>query len=82
MGQRGLLDRSNQLQERDIRGQRTGFRTAYNEETISWNHWVGSTLVFRPELRYAARNNTGVTPYDSGTKKRQLMLAGDMIFFF
>ncbi len=67
----------------DIVGQRTGFRTAYNAYLLSWNHWLGTTLVFRPELRYEmAQNNTGVTPYDSGNKKRQLMLAGDMIWFF
>jgi hypothetical protein len=67
----------------DIVGQRTGYRTAYNAYMLSWNHWVGTTVVFRPELRYEmAHNDTGVTPYDNGTKKRQLMLAGDMIFFF
>lgn len=42
----------------DIVGQRTGFRTAYNAYLLSWNHWLGTTLVFRPELRYeAAKNN-------------------------
>jgi hypothetical protein len=64
----------------DIKGQRTGFNTAYHEAEISWNHWIGSTIVFRPELRWEHALN--LPAYDSGLKKTQLMFAGDMIFFF
>lgn len=64
----------------DQRGQRTGFRTNYSEHAIGWGHWVGTTVLFRPELRY--ERSYSVAAYDNGTKKNQLMLAGDVIFFF
>jgi len=64
----------------DIRGQRTGFKTRYTEHMISWNHWIGSTIVFRPELRY--EHAYDAPAYNNGTKKSQLMFAGDMIFFY
>ncbi len=64
----------------DLKGQRTGFKTAYHEAEISWNHWIGSTIVFRPELR--CEHALNLPAYDSGLKKSQLMFAGDMIFFF
>ena len=64
----------------DLRGQRTGFRTLYSEDAIGWGHWVGSTVLFRPELRFERSYDT--TAYDDGTKKNQFMFASDVIFFF
>jgi hypothetical protein len=64
----------------DIRGQRTGFKTKYTEDDISWNHWIGTTVVFRPELRY--EHAYDASPYDNGAKPNQLMFAADMIFFY
>ena len=64
----------------DLKGQRTGFKTPYVESGISWNHWVGSTLVFRPEIRY--EHAFDMAAYSTGTKKTQIMFAGDFIFFF
>ena len=64
----------------DIRGQRTGFKTRYTEHAISWNHWIGTTIVFRPELRYDVAYDAPA--YDSGLKKHQLMFAADMIWFY
>lgn len=64
----------------DMRGQRTGFRTRYSEHGISWNHWVGTTLVFRPELRYEVAYDAPA--YDSGLKRHQFMFAADMVWFF
>ncbi|HYA18214.1 MAG TPA: TonB-dependent receptor [Bryobacteraceae bacterium] len=64
----------------DIRGQRTGYKDKYTEHLVSWNHWIGTSLVFRPELRFEhAYNNPA---YDNGTKKSQFIVAGDMIWFF
>ncbi len=64
----------------DLKGQRTGFKTYYTEHMISWNHWIGSTVVFRPEVRY---DYSYLAPaFDNGTKKGQLMFDGDMIFFY
>jgi Putative beta-barrel porin-2, OmpL-like. bbp2 len=64
----------------DMRGQRTGFKTRYTEHTIGWGRWVGTTVLVRPELRF--ERSYDVPAYDNGTKKNQLMLAGDVIYFF
>ena len=64
----------------DIKGQRTGFKTRYTEHLIGWGHWVGSTVVIRPELRFERAYDT--TAYNNGTKKNQLTFACDMILFF
>jgi len=64
----------------DIKGQRTGYKTKYSEHLISWNHWIGSSLVFRPEIRF---ERSYINPaYDDGTKKNQFIVAGDMIWFY
>jgi hypothetical protein len=64
----------------DIAGQRTGFKTRYTEHLIGWGHWIGSTILFRPEVRF--ERSYDVPAYDNGTKKNQLTLAGDVIWFF
>jgi hypothetical protein len=35
----------------DMRGQQTGFKMKYTEHLIGWGHWIGTTVLFRPELR-------------------------------
>ena len=64
----------------DIKGQRTGFQTKYSEHDIGWNHWIGTTIVFRPEVRYD--HSYDVPAYNNGTKKSQFMFAADMIWFY
>jgi hypothetical protein len=64
----------------DIRGQRTGYKTAYTEHMLGYNHWIGTTIVFRPELRY--EHSYDSPSFNNGTKKSQLMFAGDMIWFY
>lgn len=64
----------------DMRGQRTGFKSRYTEHELAWGHWVGTTVLFRPELRYERAYDVPV--YQNGTKKSQLTFAGDMIWFF
>jgi hypothetical protein len=64
----------------DMKGQRTGFRTQYTEHDIAWNHWIGTTVVFRPELRYDYSYDGPA--FDNGTKKGQFMLAADVILFY
>jgi hypothetical protein len=64
----------------DLAGQRTGYKTPYSASAVSWNHWIGSTVVFRPELRYDHALNAPA--YDNGRKRNQLMAAVDAIFFF
>jgi hypothetical protein len=64
----------------DHAGQRTGFRTRYSEHLIGWGHWVGSTVLFRPELRYEHAYDSPA--YNAGTKHGQLVFASDIIVHF
>jgi hypothetical protein len=64
----------------DLKGQRTGFRTRYAEETLMWGHWVGSTVLLRPELRFD--HSVDKPAYNNGTRKSQFQLAMDVIFNF
>jgi Putative beta-barrel porin-2, OmpL-like. bbp2 len=64
----------------DLRGQRTGIKGRYVEYGLSWNHWIGSTMVFRPELRW--EHNFDNPAYDGSTRHSQFMFAGDVIWFY
>ena len=64
----------------DAKGQRSGFKTKYSEHLLGWGHWIGTTILVRPELRY--ERSYDVPAYNNGTKKDQLIFASDVIFFF
>jgi hypothetical protein len=64
----------------DIKGQRTGYTTTYSEHLLSWGHWIGSTILFRPEIRFEHSYN--LAAYDLGTKKTQFVVAGDVTYHF
>ena len=64
----------------DIKGQRTGYTTKYSEHLLSYGHWIGSTVLFRPELRIEHSYN--LAAYDLGTKKTQFIVAGDFTYHF
>jgi hypothetical protein len=64
----------------DIRGQRTGYQTRYSEHLLSYGHWIGSTVLFRPEIRFERSYDTAA--YDNGHKKNQFIIAGDITYHF
>jgi Putative beta-barrel porin-2, OmpL-like. bbp2 len=64
----------------DIKGQRTGYATKYSEHLISYGRWVGSTVLFRPEIRL--EHSYDLAAYDLGTKKTQFIAAGDLTYHF
>lgn len=64
----------------DIKGQRTGYTTKYSEHLLSYGRWIGSTVLFRPELRFEHSYN--VAAYDLGTKHTQFVVAGDVTYHF
>jgi hypothetical protein len=64
----------------DIKGQRTGYTTRYSEHLLSYGHWIGSTILFRPELRL--EHSYDMAAYDLGTKKTQFIVAGDITYHF
>jgi hypothetical protein len=64
----------------DIVGQRTGTKSRYTEHLLGWGHWVGTSILFRPEVRYERSYDRPA--YDNFTKKNQLTLGADATFFF
>ncbi len=64
----------------DKKGQRTGYATKYSEGTISYNHWIGSTVQLRPEIRFDHAWDR--RSYDNGTRTNQFTVASDLIFHF
>jgi hypothetical protein len=64
----------------DIKGQRSGFTTKYSEHLVSYGQWIGSTVLFRPEVRFEHSYN--LPAYDLGTKKSQFIVAGDVTYHF
>ncbi len=64
----------------DIKGQRTGYATKYSEHLISYGYWIGSTVLFRPELRL--EHSYDLKAYDLGTKNTQFIVAGDLTYHF
>ncbi len=64
----------------DRKGQRTGFKTRYAEATLMWGHWVGTTVLLRPELRFD--HSFDGPAYNNGTRGSQFQLAMDAIFKF
>jgi hypothetical protein len=64
----------------DFKGQRTGFKSRYTEHMIGWGHWIGTTVLWRPELRWERAYDSPA--YNNGTRKNQLTFACDLILFF
>jgi hypothetical protein len=64
----------------DKKGQRTGYATRYTENTITWCHWIGTTIQIRPELRF--EHAWDMKAYDYGRRQNQLTVASDLIFHF
>ena len=64
----------------DKKGQRTGYATRYSEATFSWNHWIGSTIQLRPELRFDHAWDSRA--YDNGRASNQFTAASDLIYHF
>jgi hypothetical protein len=64
----------------DKKGQRTGYQTRYFEDTFSFNQWIGSTIQFRPEVRFDHAWDHAA--YDNGTHRNQFTAAADLILHF
>jgi hypothetical protein len=64
----------------DEKGQRTGVKTRYSENTLSWNHWFGSTVQLRPEVRFD--HSWDRAGYDDGRHSSQFTAASDLVYHF
>lgn len=64
----------------DQKGQRTGFATRYTENTLSWQHWFGTTVQLRPEIRLD--HSWDQSAYDLGRHATVFTAASDLVFHF
>lgn len=64
----------------DKKGQRTGYAGKLSEWTVAWNHWIGSTIQLRPEIRF---DHAWDRPtYNHGKAVNQFTAASDLIVHF
>jgi hypothetical protein len=64
----------------DKKGQRTGTATRYSENTLMLSHWVGTTIQFRPEIRFDHAWDRKA--YDDARTQNQFTFATDLIVHF
>jgi len=64
----------------DFKGQRTGFRTDYSEQTVGVSWWIGNVIEIRPEARFDYSYETPA--FDGGRKWGQFTFDTDAIFFY
>ncbi|GAA3750545.1 porin [Terriglobus aquaticus] len=64
----------------DKKGQRTGYAGKVSEWTFAWNHWIGSTIQLRPEIRFDHAWDRRT--YNHGTAINQFTAASDLVFHF
>ena len=64
----------------DKKGQRTGLPSKYTENTLYATKYVGSTIMFRPELRFD--HSWDLRGYNNGTSRNQLFFGMDLIYKF
>jgi hypothetical protein len=64
----------------DKKGQRTGFATKYTENTLYATRYIGSTVMFRPELRFD--HSWDLEAYNNGRARNQLFFGMDLIYKF
>ncbi len=64
----------------DKKGQRTGFATKYTENTFYVTKYIGSTVMFRPELRFD--HSWDEEAYNNGKARNQLFFGMDLIYKF
>jgi hypothetical protein len=63
----------------DLQGQRTGYKTFYNDFGLGWQHWFSPQIELRPEFTYYL---SGIPVFNEGTKKFEKVLSGDLIAHF
>lgn len=64
----------------DKKGQRTGIATKYTENTLYATKYFGSTVLFRPEIRFD--HSWDKAGYDNGTARNQFFVGADLIYKF
>lgn len=79
LGPHDMLSLRNEVLN-DKKGQRTGTQSRFTEHTLSWTHWLGSTVQIRPELRF--ERSWDRPAYDNAHSRNQLTAATDIVLHF
>ena len=79
LGPHDMLSLRNEVLN-DKKGQRTGTQSRYTEHSLSWTHWLGSTVQIRPELRF--ERSWDRPAYDNGHARNQFTAATDIVLHF
>jgi hypothetical protein len=66
----------------DLTGQRTGHKTAYLNPAIGWQHWLGSTVTFRPEVAIYNAITGDHKVFDNGQRRSAVIVSADVIWHF
>ncbi len=64
----------------DKKGQRTGIATKYTENTLYATRYLGSTVLFRPEIRFD--HSWDQKGYNNGAARNQFFMGADLIYKF
>ncbi|MGI4980462.1 MAG: outer membrane beta-barrel protein, partial [Janthinobacterium lividum] len=64
----------------DKKGQRTGIAGKYTENTLYATRYIGSTVIFRPEIRFD--HSWDQRGYNNGTARNQFFLGADLVYKF
>ena len=64
----------------DKKGQRTGIATKYTENTLYATRYLGTTVLFRPEVRFD--HSWDKKGYNNGLARNQFFLGADLIYKF
>ena len=64
----------------DKKGQRTGIAGKYTENTLYATRYIGTTVLFRPEIRFD--HSWDRRGYNNGAARNQFFLGGDLIYRF
>jgi len=64
----------------DITGQRTGFKTAYFNYAMGWQHWLSPTVTIRPEVAFY--NSLNTPAFSNGTQSHATIFSADLIWHY
>jgi hypothetical protein len=64
----------------DQNGQRTGFKTAYFNYAVGWQHWFSPSVTFRPEVAWYSSLDT--KSFDNGKSDKLTVFSADIIWHF
>jgi hypothetical protein len=65
----------------DKNGQRTGFKTNYDNFALGWQHWFSPSIYIRPEIAWY-NTTDGTKAFDAGTKSQETIFSIDTIIHF